>query len=72
MTNEEATEVFNAGQELLRALHGHLFTRGLEAFDRCLADLYSHAGLPHKLCDGCDADAPEQILKGGLCPRCCD
>ena len=69
-SNEEAREIFDAGQELLRSLHKHFSSRDLDMFDRTLAELYERAGLDHALCEGCDADAPVQLLVDGQCPSC--
>lgn len=70
MTNEEIREVFDAGQELLRAIHNHLSDRSLASFDSYLNYLYDTLGLPHACCDGCDAETPTQILREGVCPNC--
>jgi hypothetical protein len=70
-SNEEAQEIFDAGQELLRSLHKHFSSRDLEMFDRALAEFYERAGLEHALCMDCDADIPVQLLVDGQwCPSC--
>lgn len=70
MTDQEALEIYKAGQDLLRALHPHYGDNGLENFDQQLGTFYDFAGLDHALCDRCDADCPCQLLTGGVCVVC--
>lgn len=70
MTDQEALDIYQAGQDLLAALHPHFSDDGLDCFDSQLSTLYDFAGLDHELCEDCDADCPKQLLTKGVCVVC--
>ena len=70
MTDQEALDIYQAGQDLLCALHPHYSGSSLCYFDAQLSTFYDLAGLEHALCPSCGADCPVQLIKGAECVGC--
>lgn len=70
MTDQEALDIYQAGQDLLAALHPFYSDDALDNFNSQLSAFYDFAGLEHGLCDDCYADCPKQLLTKGVCVVC--